>query len=274
MPPVRAAHDRLRQPLGIEAERVGIAHAHRDRRDRRSRSRSRPRRATRPRAAPTPAATVRPEAPGGDRIDVPGRPRDCRAARRRRRRRPATLLEHRPRPARRDLGEHCRDRRRRSSLRSASDCPRDRRACPAAAARTRSRCRGAASCSLSRRSVMISSASRARSPRGFRRTRMSPVFCCVANRPSSDPVRRVNAATSGVCCEDRLDRLQTARSVSSSARARRRQVVDDEAAFVGRRAGSRCRRHEQQRRRAPASTSATSDARRCGRPHRAASVRA
>ena len=38
--------------------------------------------------------------------------------------------------------------------------------------------------------AMISSADRLRSPRGFSRTRMSPVFCCVANRPSSDPVRR------------------------------------------------------------------------------------
>ena len=32
--------------------------------------------------------------------------------------------------------------------------------------------------------------SRSRWPRGFRRTRMSPVFCAVANSPSSDPVRR------------------------------------------------------------------------------------
>ena len=30
---------------------------------------------------------------------------------------------------------------------------------------------------------------RSRSARGFRRTRMSPVFCAVAKRPSSDPVR-------------------------------------------------------------------------------------
>ena len=61
---------------------------------------------------------------------------------------------------------------------------------------------------------------------------MSPLFCGVANRPSSDPVRREYAATSGV--SGRIFSIaRTWRSVSSSARAGRRQVVDDEPAFVG-----------------------------------------
>ena len=49
-----------------------------------------------------------------------------------------------------------------------------------------------------------------RSPRGLSRTRMSPLFCCVANSPSSDPVRRVNAATPACLCEHRLHLLQHA----------------------------------------------------------------
>ncbi len=57
---------------------------------------------------------------------------------------------------------------------------------------------GAASPSLSRSSSMISSAERSRSPRGLSRTRMSPVFCWVANRPSSDPVRRRTRDFGGV----------------------------------------------------------------------------
>ena len=48
---------------------------------------------------------------------------------------------------------------------------------------------------------------RRRLPRGLSRTRMSPLFCCVANRPSSDPVRRVNAAMSGVLLQDLFDLL-------------------------------------------------------------------
>ena len=63
---------------------------------------------------------------------------------------------------------------------------------------------------------------------------MSPLFCCVANRPSSDPVRRVKARDLRRLLEDRLDLLQT-RSVSSSAIPAGVQVVDDESAFVGRR---------------------------------------
>ena len=36
------------------------------------------------------------------------------------------------------------------------------------------------------------------SPRGLRRTRMSPLFCCGGEQTESEPVRRENAATSGV----------------------------------------------------------------------------
>ena len=49
---------------------------------------------------------------------------------------------------------------------------------------------GTASVSLSRRSLMISSDERSRSARAFRRTSTSPLFICVANMPSSEPVRR------------------------------------------------------------------------------------
>ena len=60
---------------------------------------------------------------------------------------------------------------------------------------------------------------------------MSPLFCCVANRPSSDPVRRVNAAMSGVCWSTVLHLPKHAVGLLERA-ARRRQVVDDEAALV------------------------------------------
>ncbi len=49
---------------------------------------------------------------------------------------------------------------------------------------------GAALCTRSRTSSMISSDECCRRLRGFRRTRMSPLFCGVANSPSSEPVRR------------------------------------------------------------------------------------
>ena len=55
-----------------------------------------------------------------------------------------------------------------------------------------------------------------RSLRGFRRTRMSPLFCCVANRPISDPVRRTNVAISGVSLR-MCSILRRRWSVSSSA---------------------------------------------------------
>ena len=45
---------------------------------------------------------------------------------------------------------------------------------------------------------------------------MSPVFCAVANRPSSDPVRREYDATSGVS-EMTFSIARTWRSVSASA---------------------------------------------------------
>ena len=45
---------------------------------------------------------------------------------------------------------------------------------------------------------------------------MSPVFCAVANRPSSDPVRREYDATSGVAAST-FSIARTCRSVSSSA---------------------------------------------------------
>ena len=62
---------------------------------------------------------------------------------------------------------------------------------------------------------MTSSAGR-RLPAGFSRTRMSPLVCCVANNPSSDPVRRVNAATSGVFFKT-SSMFRATRSMSGSA---------------------------------------------------------
>ena len=60
---------------------------------------------------------------------------------------------------------------------------------------------------------------------------MSPLFCWVANSPSSEPVRRVKAAISGVCCNTRFDRFQ--QGVAFLERASRgRQVIDHEPAFV------------------------------------------
>ena len=94
--------------------------------------------------------------------------------------------------------------------------------------------------------------SRSRSPRGFSRTRMSPVFCAVANSPSSDPVRREYAATSGVVGDHLLHRADLAVGLAQRA-AGRRQVVDDEAAFVGRRQKSGADRRRTGRRSPPAS---------------------
>ena len=48
-----------------------------------------------------------------------------------------------------------------------------------------------------RRSLITSRASRWRSERAFNFTNTSPLFCSVANRPSSAPVRREKAAVSG-----------------------------------------------------------------------------
>ena len=90
---------------------------------------------------------------------------------------------------------------------------------------------------------MISSAGR-RSPLGLSRTRMSPLFCCVANSPSSEPVRRVYAEDVRCFLEHRLHLLQHAVGLFEGA-ARRRQVVDDEAALVGLRQETRAERHEQ-----------------------------
>ena len=44
--------------------------------------------------------------------------------------------------------------------------------------------------------------------RGLRRATMSPVFCSVANRPSSAPVRRDVPAISGVAARMLLDDVQ------------------------------------------------------------------
>ena len=99
---------------------------------------------------------------------------------------------------------------------------------------------GTASVSLSRRSVMISSADRSRSARGFSRTSTSPLFICVANMPSSEPVRRTYDATSGVLARIASTFVEPAFGFLER-HARRREVVDDEAALVGRRAESRCR---------------------------------
>ena len=81
-------------------------------------------------------------------------------------------------------------------------------------------------------------------PRGFSRTRMSPVFCAVANRPSSDPVRREYDATSGVSLQNLLDRPHLAVGLLERG-AGRRQVVDDEAALVCRRQEAGADGHEQ-----------------------------
>ena len=97
---------------------------------------------------------------------------------------------------------------------------------------------------------MISSDARSRWPRGFSRTSTSPLFCCVANNPSSEPVRRWIAATSGVLSRTSSTFL-SCRSVSSSARPGGRLVVDDEAALVGVAAGSRFRRRNRAARRRP-----------------------
>ena len=79
-----------------------------------------------------------------------------------------------------------------------------------------------------------------RLPAGFSRTRMSPLVCWVAKRPSSDPVRRVNAAISGVFLSTPSIFRTTPIDLRKRA-ARRSVVVDDEAPFVGGRAGTRCR---------------------------------
>ena len=163
-------------------------------------------------------STVSPKRRGGDRIDRPTSPPGCPAARRRRRRRrrpcPAS-----PRPARR-ARRGVPGRRRRSSPRSASALP------------SRSPSMSCSSCTnsissqrrrlvqLSRRSVMTSSAVRLRSPRGLRRTRMSPVFCCgreQAQLRAGAP--RVGRDLRGVG-EDLLDALHLA-SVSRERAARR-----------------------------------------------------
>ncbi len=197
--------------------------------DRAAADRSRPRRATRTGAAATTCSTVRPSRPaatGSTSHVASGVPaphaHDVHHA--------AHLLE--PAARSRPRGRRARPgRRRRSSPRSGSAAPRGRRSCPGGAGRTRSRCPAPPLRASARRSLMISSAERWRSPRGFSRTRMSPVFCCVANRPSSEPVRREKVAISGVSADDRLHLAQP-RSVSSSALPGGRQVVDDEAAFV------------------------------------------
>ena len=62
---------------------------------------------------------------------------------------------------------------------------------------------------------------------------MSPVFCAVANKPSSDPVRREYDATSGVSGNDLLDGADLAIGLGQCA-ACRRQVIEHEAAFVRR----------------------------------------
>ena len=73
---------------------------------------------------------------------------------------------------------------------------------------------------------------------------------------SSDPVRRVKAAMSGVCCSTRFDLASAGVGLLEGA-AGGRQVVDDEAALVrfGQKAGAQPA--EQQPRRATASSSAT-----------------
>ena len=94
---------------------------------------------------------------------------------------------------------------------------------------------------------------------------MSPVFCAVANRPSSDPVRREYAATSGVCGDDLLDR---AHLPIGFRRARCRPASGSRGRTRLRRppARSRCRPS----RTAPTVAAASSDARRrpraTGRP--------
>ena len=85
---------------------------------------------------------------------------------------------------------------------------------------------------------------------------MSPVFCAVAKRPSSEPVRREYDATSGVLADDLLDRADLAIGFCQRA-ACRRQVVEDEAAFIGSREESGAHRVEQRRPSATASTMAT-----------------
>ena len=62
---------------------------------------------------------------------------------------------------------------------------------------------------------------------------MSPLFCAVAKRPSSEPVRREYAATSGVSATTRSISTHLAIGVCQGA-ALGRQVVEDEAAFVRR----------------------------------------
>ena len=63
---------------------------------------------------------------------------------------------------------------------------------------------------------MTSPAERERAPRGLRRTSTSPRFCGVAKRPISAPVRRENAATSGVAAIT-VSTRRSSRSVSASA---------------------------------------------------------
>ena len=74
---------------------------------------------------------------------------------------------------------------------------------------------GSSSSKAPRSSSMTSSELRARWDRGFSRTTMSPVFCAVANRPSSAPVRRAKPATSGVALRT-FSMRPTIRSVSGS----------------------------------------------------------
>ena len=72
---------------------------------------------------------------------------------------------------------------------------------------------GTASWILGRRSSITASAERWRWPRGLSRTSRSPLLGSVAKRPSSDPVRRENEATSGVSATS-FSTLRICRSVS------------------------------------------------------------
>ena len=78
------------------------------------------------------------------------------------------------------------------------------------------RSRGAADSIFVRTSSITSWLERLRSFCGVRRATMSPVFCSVANSPSSAPVRREIPATSGVASRMR-SAMCTCRSVSTSA---------------------------------------------------------
>jgi hypothetical protein len=75
---------------------------------------------------------------------------------------------------------------------------------------------GTSSAIFARICSMIASAERCRCDRGLRRTSTSPLLGSVANRPSSEPVRRENEATSGVAATI-ASTLRMSRSVSSSA---------------------------------------------------------